>query len=43
MQVTMSLAPLPAFVGGCIDTYAWITHGVLANAQTANLVFLRVP
>ncbi len=25
-----------------IDTFTWITHGILANAQTANLVFLWV-
>ena len=28
------------FAGGYIDAYTWITHGLLANAQTANLVFL---
>jgi uncharacterized membrane protein YoaK (UPF0700 family) len=28
--------------GGYIDAYTWITHGVLANAQAANLVFLWV-
>jgi uncharacterized membrane protein YoaK (UPF0700 family) len=30
------------FAGGYIDAYTWISHGVLANAQTANLVFLWV-
>ena len=30
------------FIGGYIDAYTWISHGVLANAQTANLVFLWV-
>ena len=28
--------------GGYIDAYTWIIHGVLANVQTANLVFLWV-
>jgi uncharacterized membrane protein YoaK (UPF0700 family) len=39
---TFAVALLLAFVGGYLDTYTWITHGVLANAQTANLVFLWV-
>src|ERR1700759_772674 len=38
----LPVALLLAFVGGYIDTYTWITHGILANAQTANLVFLWV-
>jgi uncharacterized membrane protein YoaK (UPF0700 family) len=33
---------LLAFVGGFIDAYTWIIHGVMANAQTANLIFLWV-
>lgn len=33
---------LLGFAGGYLDAYTWITHGVLANAQTANLVFLWV-
>ena len=33
---------LLGFVGGYLDTYTWITHGILANAQTTNLVFLWV-
>jgi uncharacterized membrane protein YoaK (UPF0700 family) len=33
---------LLAFAGGFIDAYTWIIHGVLANAQTANVVFLWV-
>jgi len=38
----LTVALLLAFAGGYIDTYTWITHGVLANTQTANLVFLWV-
>jgi uncharacterized membrane protein YoaK (UPF0700 family) len=41
-EETLAVALLLAFAGGYIDTYTWITHGVLANAQTANLVFLWV-
>src|ERR1700750_1661458 len=41
-QETLAAALLLAFAGGYLDTYTWITHGVLANAQTANLVFLWV-
>jgi uncharacterized membrane protein YoaK (UPF0700 family) len=33
---------LLAFAGGYIDAYTWIIHGVLANAQTANVIFLWV-
>jgi uncharacterized membrane protein YoaK (UPF0700 family) len=36
------IALLLAFVGGYIDAYTWIIHGVMANAQTANLVLLWV-
>ncbi len=39
---TIEIVLLLAFAGGFIDAYAWILHGVLANAQTANLVFLWV-
>ncbi|KYK48556.1 hypothetical protein A1D31_02370 [Bradyrhizobium liaoningense] len=39
---TVSIALLLAFVGGYLDAYTWITHGVMANAQTANLVLLWV-
>jgi uncharacterized membrane protein YoaK (UPF0700 family) len=38
----LPVALLLAFAGGYIDTYTWITHGVLANAQTANVVFLWI-
>lgn len=38
----LAVALLLAFAGGYLDAYTWITHGVLANAQTANLVFLWV-
>src|SRR3954454_13332630 len=41
-EETLAVALLLAFSGGYLDTYTWITHGVLANAQTANLVFLWV-
>ena len=39
---TVQTALLLAFVGGCLDAYTWIIHGVMANAQTANLVLLWV-
>jgi uncharacterized membrane protein YoaK (UPF0700 family) len=41
-EETLLVALLLAFAGGFLDTYTWIEHGVLANAQTANLVFLWV-
>src|SRR5947199_1742619 len=36
------VAVLLAFAGGYLDAYTWIIHGVMANAQTANLVLLWV-
>ena len=39
---TVSIALLLAFAGGYLDAYTWIIHGVIANAQTANLVLLGV-
>jgi uncharacterized membrane protein YoaK (UPF0700 family) len=39
---TVPIALLLAFAGGYIDAYTWIIHGVMANAQTANLVLLWV-
>lgn len=39
---TVPVALLLAFAAGFLDAYAWIIHGVMANAQTANLVFLWV-
>src|SRR5258706_2618960 len=39
---TVQIALLLAFVGGYLDAYTWIIHGVMANAQTANLVLLWV-
>ncbi|WP_448045455.1 YoaK family protein [Bradyrhizobium liaoningense] len=39
---TVTIALLLAFVGGYLDAYTWILHGVMANAQTANLVLLWV-
>jgi uncharacterized membrane protein YoaK (UPF0700 family) len=41
-EETLLVALLLGFAGGYLDPYTWITHGVLANAQTANLVFLWV-
>jgi uncharacterized membrane protein YoaK (UPF0700 family) len=39
---TIQIVLLLAFAGGYIDAYTWIIHGVMANAQTANLIFLWV-
>ena len=39
---TVHVALLLAFAGGYLDAYTWIIHGVMANAQTANLVLLWV-
>ncbi|MDA9432280.1 YoaK family protein [Bradyrhizobium sp. CCBAU 51627] len=39
---TITVALLLAFAGGFLDAYTWIIHGVMANAQTANLVLLWV-
>lgn len=39
---TVEIVLLLAFAGGYIDAYTWIIHGVMANAQTANLIFLWV-
>jgi len=39
---TVRIALLLAFAGGYLDAHTWILHGVLANAQTANLIFLWV-
>src|SRR4051794_41903346 len=39
---TVQVALLLAFAGGYLDAYTWIVHGVMANAQTANLVLLWV-
>jgi len=39
---TVEIVLLLAFAGGFIDAYTWIIHGVLANAQTANVIFLWV-
>lgn len=39
---TLPVALLLAFAGGYVDAYTWILHGVLANAQSANVVFLWV-
>ncbi|UWU81029.1 DUF1275 domain-containing protein [Bradyrhizobium huanghuaihaiense] len=39
---TVEIVLLLAFAGGYIDAYTWIIHGVMANAQTANVIFLWV-
>ena len=39
---TVTVALLLVFTGGYLDAYTWIIHGVMANAQTANLVLLWV-
>lgn len=39
---SVEIVLLLAFAGGYIDAYTWIIHGVMANAQTANLIFLWV-
>jgi uncharacterized membrane protein YoaK (UPF0700 family) len=38
----VQISLLLAFAGGYLDAYTWIMHGVMANAQTANLVLLWV-
>jgi uncharacterized membrane protein YoaK (UPF0700 family) len=39
---TVQISLLLAFAGGYLDADTWIIHGVMANAQTANLVLLWV-
>jgi uncharacterized membrane protein YoaK (UPF0700 family) len=39
---TVQISLLLAFAGGFLDAYTWTIHGVMANAQTANLVLLWV-
>jgi uncharacterized membrane protein YoaK (UPF0700 family) len=39
---TVQAPLLLAFARGYLDAYTWIIRGVMANAQTANLVLLRV-
>lgn len=39
---TVQISLLLAFTGGYLDAYTSIIHGVMANAQTANLVLLWV-
>src|SRR5882757_8971081 len=41
-EETLQVAMLLALAGGYIDAYAWIVHRTMANAQTANMVFLWV-
>ena len=39
---TVEIVLLLAFAGGFVDAYTWIIHGVMANAQTANVILLWV-
>lgn len=41
-EETVPVALLLAFTGGYLDAFTWTIHGVMANAQTANLIFLWV-
>jgi uncharacterized membrane protein YoaK (UPF0700 family) len=41
-EETLVVAALLALAGGYIDAYSWITHGVFANAQTANMLFMWI-
>ena len=41
-EEALQTALLLAFAGGYLDAYTWIIHGVMANAQIANLVLLWV-
>ena len=41
-EQTLLVAVLLALAGGYLEAYTWIVHGVFANAQTANLVFLWI-
>jgi uncharacterized membrane protein YoaK (UPF0700 family) len=41
-EETLLVAMLLALAGGYLEAYTWIVHGVFANAQTANLVFLWI-
>ena len=41
-EETVPVALLLAFAGGYLDSFTWTIHGSMANAQTANLIFLWV-
>ena len=41
-EEAMEIALLLAFCGGYFDAFTWVVHGVMANTQTANIVFLWV-
>jgi uncharacterized membrane protein YoaK (UPF0700 family) len=41
-DATVQISLLLAFADGYLDAYIWIIHGVMANAQTANMVLLWV-
>jgi uncharacterized membrane protein YoaK (UPF0700 family) len=40
--VSLPIATLMTFVGGTLDAYTFITHGVFATAQTGNVILLLV-
>jgi uncharacterized membrane protein YoaK (UPF0700 family) len=39
---TVRISLLLAFTGSYLAAYTWIVHGVMANAQTANIVLLAI-
>ena len=39
---TVQISLLLAFAGGYLDAYTWIIHGVMVDAQTANLALVWV-
>lgn len=42
-EQSLGIAIVPSPAGGCLDAFTWIAHdGVMANAQTANVVLLGV-
>jgi uncharacterized membrane protein YoaK (UPF0700 family) len=41
-EKTLQVAILLAVTGGYLDAFTWLVHGVLANAQSANVVLLGV-
>ena len=41
-EETLQVAIVLAVAGGYLDAFTWLVHGVLANAQSANVVLLGV-
>jgi uncharacterized membrane protein YoaK (UPF0700 family) len=39
-EESLLVAALLVIAGGYLEAYTWIIHGVFANAQTANMIFL---